>query len=181
MAHLVESDDGDSLRKGGRNKGTYADRVRAKPRNVAESAARSQTKTQTQTAKQPRQQIEKKAWETPPMTKSQFQTTVETSTDNSLAKAREVLKQKAIRGLLTIRETRNKRVQMVCRDAQQLELVKKVCDSEKWQCWAAGDEWPMSHFVGVESETPDEEVVRNLTESAVTANLCSDLEPGKTV
>jgi len=39
----------------------------------------------------------------------------------------------------------------------------------------------MLHFVGVESETPDEEVVRNLSESAVTANLCSDLEPGKTV
>jgi len=44
MSHLVESDDGDSLSKGGRNTGTYADRVKAKPRNVATESARPKRK-----------------------------------------------------------------------------------------------------------------------------------------
>lgn len=61
---------------------------------------------------------------------------------------------------------------MVCRSAEQLETVRRVCESAKWRWWAAGDDWPMLRLIGVESDIPDNEIVSDLTESARTAKLC---------
>lgn len=168
MTHVVESDDGGSQIEGGRSSGSYAAKVKAKPTNKApQGSAKRQDLIKPRKAAQ-------KAWETPPADKSRFEITIESGAENNQAKIREALRQENIRGLLSIRETRSKRVLVVCRSAEQLETVRKVCESAQWRWWTAGDDWPMLRLIGVESDTPDNEIISDLTETARTAKLCEE-------